>query len=196
MTRKIVLFLFLFLLLGLTLAASLWFVSKAKSWQLTGEIVYKAETTEKIVALTFDDGPSSDETDEILQILDEADIKATFYINGNQMVLHREAAPKMVAAGHELGNHGYTHRRMVLRSEEDLRSELERTDELIRLAGHKGPITFRPPFGQKLVSLPKLLKDMNKVNVMWSLDPMANGNWSAKASHFSSYTIENAKPGD
>ena len=184
----------LFLLAALALSG--WMLSKSATWQWTGEIIHRIETDRKVVALTFDDGPSPDETDEVLEILQKHGIKATFYLNGDQMTLHAQSAPKMVEAGHELGNHGYTHRRMALRTPRDLRSELERTNEAIRKAGYTGEITFRPPFGQKLVSLPKVLKEMEMINVMWSVDPMDKGNWSAPASVFTEYTLKNTKPGD
>ena len=184
------------LALLVALATAGWMASKSATWQWTGEIIHKIETDRKVVALTFDDGPSPDETDEVLQILKDHDIKATFYLNGDQMALHGQLAPKIVKAGHELGNHGYTHRRMALRTPNDLRVELTRTNEAIRSAGYEGEITFRPPFGQKLVSLPKVLKEMGMINVMWSVDPMSSGNWSAPASVLTEFTLEKTGPGD
>jgi len=136
------------LALLVALATAGWMASKSATWQWTGEIIHKIETDRKVVALTFDDGPSPDETDEVLQILKDHDIKATFYLNGDQMALHGQLAPKIVKAGHELGNHGYTHRRMALRTPNDLRVELTRTNEAIRSAGYEGEITFRPVQGQ------------------------------------------------
>src|SRR5690606_40623074 len=61
---------------------------------------------------------------------------------------------RMVEEGHELGNHTYTHRRMVLVSPRTIRAEIEPTDSLIRAAGQRGPIHFRPPYGSRVVGLP------------------------------------------
>jgi peptidoglycan/xylan/chitin deacetylase (PgdA/CDA1 family) len=75
-----------------------------------------------------------------------------------------------VDAGHELGNHTYSHERMVLRSPSFIRTEVERTDALIREAGHAGPILFRPPFGWKLVGLPWYLARTGRTTVTWDVD--------------------------
>ncbi len=188
-------FLSLLCLCGLLVAGG-WLISKSKTWQWTGDLFTRLETTEKIVALTFDDGPSPNETRDVLKILDDHGIKATFYLNGAPMQMHMEATKSIVAAGHELGNHGYTHRRMALRTSADLARELDRTDALIRAAGYTGEITFRPPFGQKLVNLPRLLKERNMLNVMWSVDPMGAVGWYGPAADFVSYTLDTVQPGD
>jgi peptidoglycan/xylan/chitin deacetylase (PgdA/CDA1 family) len=75
-----------------------------------------------------------------------------------------------VAAGHELGNHTYAHERMVLKSPAFIRSEVERTDALIRAAGQDGAIAFRPPFGWKLVGLPWYLARTGRTTVTWDVD--------------------------
>ncbi len=68
-----------------------------------------------------------------------------------------DLAERMVAAGHELGNHSYSHTRMVFGSYDFMRSEIERTDALIRSVGYTGPIHFRSPYGKKLLLLPLYL---------------------------------------
>lgn len=72
-------------------------------------------TSEKVVALTFDDGPGV-HTDEILRILEEHNVKATFFLTGREIKAHRDKAQKIAKAGHQIGNHSYSHQRMVFKS--------------------------------------------------------------------------------
>ncbi len=173
-----------------------WQVSKSKNWQLFGEVISHVETDERVVALTFDDGPSPKQTDTILAILRDAEVPATFYFNGSQVDLFPQTVRSIWEAGHELGNHGYTHKRMILRSTSDIRDEIDRTDASFRAVGYQAPLTFRPPFGQKLVVLPHVLSQQGRINVMWSIDPMAAKGWEAQADAFISYTLEATQPGD
>ncbi len=138
------------LLLGIVtmLSFSLYKISRARTFQFFGEVISRIDTTEKVVALTFDDGPSK-ETDKILAILSELNIKATFFVTGAALEKHMNEGEKMVASGHELGNHSYSHKRMVLKSFEFVKSEIEKTDSLIKRTGYQGDIYFRAPFWEK-----------------------------------------------
>src|SRR6185436_13476921 len=150
------------LLLGLiavsvALAAIGFQVSKSRTFQFFGEIVPRVNTQQKFVALTFDDGPIPGATEEVLSVLNEGGIKATFFVIGAELEQNLEQGRKLVAAGHELGNHSFSHSRMVLKTPSFVKFEIERTDELIRQTGYQGPIHFRPPFGKKLFVLPYYL---------------------------------------
>lgn len=142
----------------------------SRRFQVLGEIVPRVEGTDSIVALTIDDGPTQ-RTAEFLQMLDELDVRATFFVVGSGVAEDPESARQMVLAGHELGNHSYSHRRMIGRSLGFIRSELERTDSLIRAAGFTGDIHFRPPNGKKLVALPYFLARTGRRNVMVDIEP-------------------------
>jgi chitin deacetylase len=82
-------------------------VSKSRTFQFFGEIVPRVETQQKVVALTFDDGPTPGATEEVLSILAEEGVKATFFVIGADLEQNLEQGRKIVAAGHELGNHTY-----------------------------------------------------------------------------------------
>ena len=110
---------------------------RSRSFMLFGKIVSRVETDEKVVALTFDDGPT-DKTPEVLAALDRAGIKATFFLTGREIETEPDAAASIVAAGHQIGNHSYSHQRFVLKSLPFIRDEIERTDALIRQAGFEG----------------------------------------------------------
>jgi peptidoglycan-N-acetylglucosamine deacetylase len=96
---------------------------------------------------------------------------ATFFLTGRELAESPEAGAKLVAAGHELGNHSYSHPHFFLLAPSRIREEVERTDSLLRAAGQRGTIYFRPPFGLKLVGLPRYLAATGRTTVMWSIEP-------------------------
>jgi peptidoglycan-N-acetylglucosamine deacetylase len=145
---------------------ALWNISKSRTFQMFGQIYPRVNTNEKVVALTFDDGPTN-KTDEILSILSDLNVKATFFVIGADLEKNMSLGQRIVEAGHELGNHTYSHNRMVLKSYDYVRREIETTDSLIEKAGFHGDIVFRPPNGKKLFVLPYYLKQHNRKTLMW-----------------------------
>ncbi len=148
-----------------------WQLSRNASFQLFGGLVDRVETPLQQVALTFDDGPTPGHTEAILQQLDTLGVKATFFLVGNAMSDHPELAARIVDAGHQVGNHSKSHSRMVMMSPSTVRHELEFTDRLIRAAGFKGEIDFRPPYGKKLFVLPWVLRQRGTRTVTWDVEP-------------------------
>ncbi len=161
--------------LGLTLlilVALAWGVerfSDANRYQLFGKIIAKVHTEDKVIALTFDDGPTDEATPEVLKILADRGVIATFFVNGIAVERHPDAMRAIIAAGHEVGNHTWSHRRMMLVSPSAVRKELEPTDAILRDVGYEGPLHFRPPYGRKLFSLPLHLAREDRLTVMWSV---------------------------
>lgn len=188
------------LLLGLIVAivalAAIGFqISKSRTFQFFGEIVPRVNTQQKIVALTFDDGPIPGSAEEILSILNEGGIKATFFVTGAELEQNPEPGRKLVAAGHELGNHSFSHSRMVLKTPSFVKFEIERTDELIRQTGYQGPIHFRPPFGKKLFVLPYYLSQHSRKSITWDVEPDSITEIGKDANKIVEYVLVNAKPG-
>ena len=167
----------------------------ARSFQVAGDIVTHAETDKKVVALTFDDGPT-EYTQQILDMLDDLDVKCTFFLIGEAMESHMEEAKAIAAAGHQVGSHSYSHRRMVFKSSQFMAAELDKTNELIRQAGYEGEIMFRPPYGKKLVLLPLALQQRGMTTVMWSREPEYEGDMSGTAEAIADNVIRMVQPGD
>ncbi|MEH7225981.1 polysaccharide deacetylase family protein [Bacillus sp. JJ1566] len=142
----------------------------SRSFQLFGGLTQQVEMDQKVVALTFDDGPSEN-VNEILPLLDTYDVKATFFLIGQDIEKFPGEAKKIVEAGHQIGNHTYSHNRMVFKSPFYIKEEIEKTDLLIREAGYEGEIDFRPPNGKKLVGLPYYLNKQNKDTITWNIEP-------------------------
>jgi peptidoglycan/xylan/chitin deacetylase (PgdA/CDA1 family) len=170
-------------------------ISKSRTFQFFGEIVPRVNTQQKAVALTFDDGPIPGSTEEILSVLNEGGIKGTFFVTGAELEQHPEQGKLLVAAGHELGNHSFSHSRMVLITPSFVKFEIERTDELIRQAGYQGPIHFRPPFGKKLLVLPYYLSQHSRKSITWDVEPDSFPEVGSDASKIVEYVLANAKPG-
>ncbi|MGW0017998.1 polysaccharide deacetylase family protein [Rhodococcus sp. NPDC003382] len=172
MTRRlrIVITVAVAVLLVIATVLGLYTLSNSRTYQLFGDLVHRVETDDKLVALTLDDGPS-DRTPEVLRVLAEAGVPATFYVTGAELAARPEMGRAIVEAGHELGNHTYTHRRMILVGGDTVREEIESTDAQIRAAGFDGEITFRPPYGKKLVALPRYLDAHDRTTVMWDVEP-------------------------
>jgi peptidoglycan/xylan/chitin deacetylase (PgdA/CDA1 family) len=168
-------------------------LSKSRTVQLFGEIVPRVETDRKVVALTFDDGPQADTVDAILAGLQGS--KATFFVCGAEIRDHPQAAARIVAAGHELGNHSWSHLRMVFKSPSFIRGEIEKTDQLIRAAGYKGPIHFRAPYCKKLVGLPWYLARTNRIHVTWDVEPESFPGIDSDAAAIESHVLARVKPG-
>lgn len=170
-------------------------ISKSRSFQFFGEIVPHVNTQQQVIALTFDDGPIPGATEEVLSMLNEAGIKATFFVTGAELEQNPEQGRKLVAAGHELGNHSFSHSRMALKSPSFVKFEIERTDELIRQAGFQGPIHFRPPYGKKLFVLPYYLSRHSRKSITWDVEPNSFPEIDRDANKIVQYVISNAKPG-
>lgn len=181
-------------ILGLALVtAGAFQLSRARSYQVFGDVVTSVPTSEMVVALTFDDGPTSRFTPALLEALGET--PATFFLVGHDIEANPDAAAAIVAAGHEIGNHSWDHPRLVLMSPAAVRAQIEDTDAAIRGLGYDGPIQFRPPFGKKLLVLPWVLSQMQRPSLMWSLEPDTALGDDATAAQMTDYVVAQATPG-
>jgi len=115
--------------------------------KLTERVLWKVDTDRPVIALTFDDGPHPDITPRILAILGRENVPATFFLVGRHLSAQMEIAQAMLAAGHELANHTYNHHILFLLSDKQLRSEILRTDRLLRDLTGITPKHLRPPSG-------------------------------------------------
>ncbi len=139
--------------------------------QLIGEHIARVETDRKIIALTFDDGPYSPYTEQLLDLLSEMKTPATFFLVGEHIERYRQCAERIVQEGHQVGNHSYSHPRFFGVPFRKIREEVERTDTLIRSIGYRHPISFRAPYGIKFVRLPLMLYWLKKRHVLFDVWP-------------------------
>ena len=122
------------------------------------------------IALTFDDGPDPEHTRKILDILDEHESKATFFVIGRKVEKHPEVAREIVERGHELGVHGFAHDRLFsLRGPRRVREDLRRAVEAIEKATRKKPRLFRPPIGHTNPTIARVADELDLTIVGWSV---------------------------
>jgi peptidoglycan/xylan/chitin deacetylase (PgdA/CDA1 family) len=177
------------------LGLSGWRLHKSRSYQVFGELIQRVETSDSAVALTFDDGPTPGFTAEVLQIFERAGVRATFFVVGEDLERWPGESRALVEAGHELGNHSYSHRTLVLKGPSSVRSEVVRTDSLIRAAGYTGEIHFRPPYGKKLFVLPWVLSRLGTKTVMWDIEPESFGAVARDPVRLREHVLERVAPG-
>jgi chitin deacetylase len=174
---------------------SAWTISKSRDFQIFGEMVSRVETSVPVVALTFDDGPAPVFTEEILEVLRAEGVRATFFVTGAALKENMAEAQGIVAEGHELGNHSYSHKRMVGRSYAFVREEIERTDQLIRAAGYEGEIRFRPPYGKRLIVLPYYLSVTDRTTIFMDVEPESYKEIAVDRESIVQHVLEKTRPG-
>lgn len=167
----------------------------SRTWQLTGHLVSDLATDDKVVALTFDDGPTPADLDAILAPLRERGVPATFFVNGSALSRAPEAGERLVAQGHELANHTWDHRRMIFVSEQEIERQLVPTDDRIRAAGQPGSPLFRPPYGDKLVGLPRYLAAHDRTTVMWDVAVEDFSGDAQSTQEITRATVDQTRPG-
>jgi peptidoglycan-N-acetylglucosamine deacetylase len=172
-----------------------WRLADSRTFQFAGELVHRVESGAPVVALTFDDGPTLGGTESILEILEREGVRATFFFTGAELVANPGLGPRFVEAGHELGNHTYSHSRMLFRTPSFIRREVEVTDSLIRQTGYSGPIHFRPPYGKKLLGLPLYLARTGRTTIMWDVEPDSHAEVAQSAQRIVAHVLDEVRPG-
>jgi peptidoglycan/xylan/chitin deacetylase (PgdA/CDA1 family) len=148
------------------------------------------------LALSFDDGPSAENTEAVLDLLDAHGAKATFFVVGSRIAGLEEIVRRAAATGHELANHTHSHVHTVHLSRAELVGEVERAGEAISKAldGAPSPVRLvRPPFGKDRRRINRVARELGLVTVLWSVD-------AGDARHFTTdevvgAVVENAAPG-
>lgn len=147
------------------------------------------------LAITFDDGPQPHNTPRLLAMLRERNIKATFFVVGQMAKEHPEIIRAILADGHEIGNHTWSHPLNMTRlSDEKNRSEIAQASKLLMdVAGYR-PRLFRPPGGATNAHLKQMLyDDFGMLTILWSVDP---NDWKRPGvSVVTSRLINGAHPG-
>lgn len=132
----------------------------------------RGNPNQKYIALTFDDGPVTSNTTRLLDILKRRNIKATFYVLGNRVQNNPSLVKRMVAEGHELGNHTWTHGKLTNMSDTKVRWELDKNRDAIVAATGIKPRTMRPPYGALSTRQRSwIFKEYGYPTILWDVDP-------------------------
>jgi len=137
-------------------------------WNGSKDIIWHISTKEKMIALTFDDGPSPTFTPQILDILKKNKVKGTFFMIAREAEKYPDIVRRLVSEGHEIANHTYNHKYLHNSTEADLKKELTLAEETIIKAGGVKPKLFRPPGGYYNEMIVKVSKEMGYRVIIWS----------------------------
>ncbi|NUU63513.1 polysaccharide deacetylase family protein [Paenibacillus agri] len=162
-----------------------------------GDMIWEVHTSQKVIALTFDDGPDPAETELILDLLQQYNAKSTFFAIGKRIAAYPDIARRVVAEGHELANHTYNHvyfKRPI--SEKQVHEELDLTEkEIIKVSGKRSNL-FRPPGGMYDETLINVSNQMGLKPILWSWHQDTR-DWNRPGVYaISNKVIRNAHNGD
>lgn len=135
----------------------------------TTNIVTTMKESDKRIALTFDDGPSRKNTAVLLDALKERNVKATFFVLGLNVVKYPDLVKRMVDEGHEVGNHTYSHKNLFQLDDDEIKEEIDITNNLIKDITGSNPKIFRPSYGNYNENI-KNIANMEVVN--WTIDSL------------------------
>lgn len=134
-----------------------------------GPVIYQGSQSDKVVALTFDDGPNLPYTFQILDILAKYNIKATFFLIGQNAEKYPEAAKAIAQKGHQIGSHTYTHSDLLKLDEAQIAAEMTKSVEVIGNATGTRLKLLRPPHGFRDPLVLQLAKEQKLDIVQWSV---------------------------
>lgn len=134
--------------------------------------VYNVDTEEKVLSISFDAAWGRANTEGILDILDQYDVKTTFFLVGFWAEKHPDLVAELVARGHEIGNHSATHPHMAQLTHAQIREELRQCSELVRSITGKPTTLFRPPYGEYNDSVVKVSREEGYECVQWNVDSL------------------------
>lgn len=158
----------LIVLLCLAAWPSLGGVAQGAAVVYDGSIISRQQMQENLCAITFDDGPSRN-TGRLLDMLSDYGIHATFFLLGKNAALRPSLVQRIVAEGHEVGNHSWSHPKLRALNKEQQHEELARTDALLRELG-ASPRHIRPPYGAYNEDTLALADEMGLSIMLWSQD--------------------------
>lgn len=131
-------------------------------------VITNGSKENNIIALSFDDGPHPKYTNQILDLLKEYNIKATFFILGKNAELYPEIIRREESEGHEVGNHSYSHIDMRKASNKTIKEEYEKTQEIIYSISNTKPKVFRPPYGTYNNEIIKIVSSDDSAVILWT----------------------------
>lgn len=163
------------------------------TWVEDYHFAYSGPFNKAQAALTFDDGPDETFTPKILEILRKHDVKATFFLLGENMLKYPDLARQIAAEGHVIGNHTFSHPKLTDLDEVAYRHEIRRADSLIlQMIGYK-PRYFRPTYGAITEAQVSWASKRGMMVIQWSID---TEDWRGKsADEITGIVMKNLLPG-
>ncbi len=136
------------------------------------DVYFSCERDDKRIALTFDDGPHYKYTAEILDILAEHDVRATFFVVGSLAEKYPELILRELSEGHEIASHTWSHPHLNMISKAALENELTVTEEFLYELAEYRPRLFRPPEGKCPENVLRVAGEMDYEVILWTVDTL------------------------
>ena len=134
--------------------------------------IYCVDRPDKVCSLTFDAAWGNEDTQQLIDILGEHNIRATFFVVGEWVDKYPESVKALSDAGHEVMNHSSTHPHMTELSSDQIRQEVQACNEKIAAVTGTTPTLFRPPFGDYNDQVVSTLREMNMYSIQWNIDSL------------------------
>jgi peptidoglycan/xylan/chitin deacetylase (PgdA/CDA1 family) len=177
---------------GLAFGLWFWWACATPSSTFFRPVLVRGPQQGKRISLTFDDGPSEQFTAQVLDILREHRVPATFFVCGKNVEEHPELLRRIVAEGHEVGNHSYSHPCFFFKSRGRMAQEIDRTQAIIEKVVGFRPNIFRPPYGARWFGLVPTLLERGMHLIQWS----ATGyDWKKDAAGIIQTALRELRPG-
>lgn len=132
-------------------------------------LLWRARTSQRVAALTFDDGPEPRFTAPLLDVLEQEQVRATFFVCGSQAARHPELVRRQVDHGHEVGNHTWSHADLAMLGHDETRRELTRTAEVVTTLTGSAPRVLRPPWGRISGTAMQVAAEMSTDVMVWDV---------------------------
>lgn len=174
---------------GLSAAAA--YGSVSKSSQLFGPSVYRGPGRRRSIALTFDDGPSEG-TLPLLEYLEKERVWATFFQCGMNVQRLPRIAGEVAAAGHQLGNHTYSHPKLPFKSRDFIDREFTKAQRIINFETGLAPMLLRAPYGFRWLGMQEVQRKLSLLGVMWTV---MGYDWRWPADQIAKHVLAQASPG-
>ena len=143
--------------------------SNSEGYEDYDDIIIKhGNSEEKMLALTFDDGPDEVFTPQILDILKKYNVRATFFVVGEKVAYNKEIIKREFDEGHEIGNHTYSHINVAKQSYDTIATEIGNTQDAIKSVTGEEPRSFRPPYRAISRDMCNIIKERDMNIILWT----------------------------
>ena len=164
-----------------TAMAAAGYQSTAPTGQWYGQTFTGLKNGAKQLALTYDDGPNDPHTLRLLEVLAKHDVLATFFLIGRFVKQRPDIARELVRAGHVIGNHTFTHPRLIFKSARQVKEEILQCHQAITDAVGEHSNFFRPPFGGRRPITLRVVRGLGLEPVMWNV---TGYDWNATSAEY------------
>ncbi len=174
-TKRSLLIIILCVILGIaSISIGLNSVSEAVATASTERVIpiYSVDTKDKVCAISFDAAWGNEQTDDLLDTLDEYEVKTTFFLVGSWVKKYPDSVKKIAEKGHDVGNHSSTHAHMPALSADKMKKEITDCNERVKKLTGKSPTLFRAPYGDYDNNVVNMVKSLDMYCVQWNIDSL------------------------